>query len=176
MTQKPDSKQLSLIHGYCRRQSNNMNIVDGIIYIIYEYQRLARWSKIHKGDKIKVSEEDTRAECIEDHGHSVTADFCIDRGQIVSWEFECYQFSYWSYFYGVISSKQTDFNMCPDEELQDAYGVDDDYNMIYLGDVAVDIEEQATLKGKWIKPEFPIKKIYKLQMTADWRVSNVNYP
>ena len=38
-----------LIYGYCRIESNDMNIVDGIISIIFEYQRHAQWSKRYYG-------------------------------------------------------------------------------------------------------------------------------
>ena len=39
---------LSLIYGYCRMESNGMNIIDGIVDIIYEFHQIATWSKEFK--------------------------------------------------------------------------------------------------------------------------------
>ena len=170
MTQRGASaKQVRLIHGYCRLESNNMNIIDGIIMIIYEYHQIATWSKIYKGSYIQLFDDGTKAKCIENSGHSVRADFCINRGEIVSWEFDCYASTAWYYFYGVISSKQKNFNKCAgDENLVDGYGVEDDSNMIYFGKGPEEIDDE---NGKiiWNKPTFPEMELFTLKMTADWR-------
>ena len=71
MAQSVNERLLRLISGYCRIQSVNMNIIDGIIRIIYEYNQIATWSKEFKGDSIELSQDDTKATCVEaiDCGH-----------------------------------------------------------------------------------------------------------
>ena len=130
--------KMKLIHAYCCRiESNGMNIVDGIISIIYEYHRHATWSKEFKGEGLKLTEDDTKVMCIDvnNEGHSIRADFHIERGDVVSWTLQCYQTYSNGYFYGVISSKEQDFNTCPAylSGLKNAYGVDDWRNIIYVG-------------------------------------------
>ena len=169
MAQRAKARLLKLIHGYCRIESDNMTIVDGIMRIIYEYHRIATWSNVYKGTNIELSEDDTKAECTQGSGHSIRADFCINRGAMISWRLECYTSSAWCYFYGVISSKQENFNECPDSgELNDCYGVDDDINMIYQGAEAIDIEYENG-KPIWCKPQFPEEEVFTLIMIADWR-------
>ena len=152
-----------LINGYCRMESNNMNIVSGIIGIIYEYHRpVACWSKEFKGDSIELMDNDTKAYCKgTKEGQSVRADFSIKQGEIVSWEVESYQSYFGCYFYGVISSKQQKFDSSPSNKMDHAYGVDDYEDTIYLGE-----REYLT---EWDKPKLPRSEIFILKMTADWR-------
>ena len=112
------NRLLSLIAGYCRIQSNGMNIIDGIITIIYEYHKIATWSKEFKGDSIELMEDDTKAICKRrPEGQSIRADLSIEQGQSVSWELESYQSHFRCYFYGVISSKQNQFDLNPSIQL-----------------------------------------------------------
>lgn len=168
MSQKLGEKLIKVIHGYCRMESNDMNVVDGIIAIIYAYYQIAIWSKKFKGESIELFDDDSKAMCTDKtkEGRSIRADFAINRGEIISWEFECYQTSYNSYFYGIVSSKQQDFNGYPaswkQTKINDAFGIDDYMNCIYLGQDALYIDH-------WTKPTLPYLKIFLLQMTADWR-------
>ena len=82
-------KNYKLISGYCRIESNDMNIIDGIILIIFEYCKVAKWSNVYKGSYIKLLDDDTKAKCVEDAGHSVRADLFVTKGKIISWELEC---------------------------------------------------------------------------------------
>ena len=67
-----------LICGYCRTESNDMHIVDGIILIILQYHKHATWSNEYKGKRIKLSEDDTKAMCVESSGgHSIRANFVL---------------------------------------------------------------------------------------------------
>ena len=171
MAQKASNKLLSLIHGYCRIESNNMNIIDGIIYIIFEYHRIAIWSNKYKGKSIQLFEDDCKAMCVDKRrqSHSVRADFSIERGQIVSWELECKQTCWNYYFYGVVSSKQQDFDGCPGYgHIKDAYGIDDMAQRIYLGNRSV-YSNSDRVEVKWNKPKLPDDKVFTLKMTADWR-------
>ena len=77
-------KKCILIAGYCRIESDDINIVEGIISMIFEYQKLAAWSGQYKGSQINLTDDDTKAIAIgPDEGHSVRADFAIARGDIV---------------------------------------------------------------------------------------------
>ena len=142
-----------------------MNIVDEIIAIIFEYQQIAKWSKTHKGESIKLSEDGSKAVCVgPSEAHSVRADFPIERGQITSWELECYQTNSSCYFYGVVSSKEREdnFGVCPaGDGIESAFGVDDYFNGIYLGG--------GYTNSKWDKPRFQVGKVFTLKMTADWK-------
>ena len=145
--------------GYCRMESGDMNIIKGIILIIYQYQRLAKWSSVHKGENIKLVEDDSKAVSIAD-GHSVRADFGIHRGEIVSWELE-FKILYASYnFVGVVSSLVTDFNTYPSGKMNHAYGVDDSTNSIYKG--------FGCEWSDWKKPKLPLRRPFVLGITADW--------
>ena len=169
MPQKVSKKFLSLIYGYCRIESNNMNIIDGIIYIIFEYHKIATWSNKFKGKSIELTEDNTKAMCIDEleEGVSVRADFNINRGEIKSWELECYQTSINCYFYGVVSSKQQDFNGCPYFDIQDAYGIDDCPNGVYLGNRRVYINEDIDMI--WNKPRLPSEEVFILKIIANWK-------
>ena len=129
------------------------------------YYRNAKWSNKYKGDGIELSEDDSKATCetytgIDDSG-SVRADFAIYRGQIESWELECESAHQMNSFYGIVTSKVTDFDACPCEGMSGGYGVDDDENYIYQG-------EDDIISG-WDKPQFPAKKMFILKFKADWR-------
>ena len=168
-------KSHKLIAGYCRIESNDMNIIDGIISIIFEYQRFAQWSSKHKGDMVILSEDDTKATCgewmdddidygpdeIEDFAHSVRADFHIERGKVTSWELESQIIADPCNFFGVVSSQVTNFNANPADSMMHAYGLDDSEDEIYFG-------ENYTINSVWSKPEFPLDEIFKIQITADW--------
>ena len=172
MAQKASKKLLTLIHGYCRIESNDMNIIDAIINIIFEYHKIATWSKKFKGQSIALIEDDSKAICSHEHmeGHSVRADFCIERGQIVSWELECYQTSWNCYFYGVVSSKQETFNECPSYgRIEGAYGLDDMQDTIYLGAAAVYTKNLDKVEKQWNKPSFPHNIAFTLKIIADWK-------
>lgn len=104
-----------MIAGYCRLESQNMNIIDGIIDIIFEYQKLLKWSNIFKGKTIELSEDDSKATCtgyddLSAEINSVRTEGPIQRGQWVSWELEC---EIKTENCGVVSSKVTDFRRCP---------------------------------------------------------------
>ena len=163
-SKKYDEKNYKLTAGYCRIESGDMNIIDGIISIIFEYQKLATWSNIHKGGMIKLSEDDTKATCVDDDyqsvGHSVRADFCIARGQMVSWELEFKTTNDPCNFFGVVSSKVKDFSICPYRGMKGAYGLDDENDMIYKG--------YNREKSSWDKPEFPTHQTVTLKVIADW--------
>lgn len=158
-----------LIHGYWRLESGDMNIIDGIILIIIQYQRSAKWSREFKGRCIKLSEEDSKAslngEDMEDEdwteGQSVRADFGIHRGEVVSWELECKIMSLSCNFLGVISSEQTDFDVTPEDGMKDSWGVDDQEHYVYKGQPGVEDFE-------WGNPGFPLREVFTLKMTADW--------
>ena len=174
MASKSKEKFLKLIHGFCRLEANNMNIIEGIIFVICEYYQIAAWSNEFKGEFIKLSDDDSKATCTKetDYGQSIRADFCINRGQIVSWALDCHRFYLdGCYFYGVISSKQQKFDGSPGwEQIKDAYGVDDTTDTIYLGNNQVHLKHTSKDKDgvnmAWSKPKFP--QDFKLEMTADW--------
>ena len=152
-------RNYKLISGYCRLQLTNMNIIDGIILIIFEYHRLAKWSNKYKGNNIELLEDGTKAMSTDD-GHSVRADFCVNRGQLISWELE-FEIKWGrSNFLGVVSSEVTDFCDCPNFHMKNAWGLDDE-NYIYRGTHAESV--------KWAKPSFPTDGIFVLKITADWR-------
>ena len=168
-TQK--DKALKLIAGYCRKESGNMNIVDGIISIIFEYQQRAQWSKQYKGKIIELSEDESKASCVgvrkagmnnecEYEGNSVRCDFGIRKGDIVSWELECIFKECYCNFMGVVTSEIKDFNNNPSKGMKNAYGLDD-REYLYNG----------SGKGrslKWIKPRFPLNRPFKIRITANW--------
>ena len=141
-----------------------MNIIKGIILIIFEYQKQAKWSNIYKGTKLKLLDDDSKVICIEEDyatpQHSVRANFCIDRGQIVIWQIEFAKI--WSpcNFVGVVSSKVTDFNANPCKGMKYAYGIDDDDNRIFNGNETIDVE--------WDKPAFPPRQTFTIKVIADW--------
>ena len=144
-----------------------MNIIDGIIWIIFEYQRNA------KGEFIELSEDDSKAICmnIVKAPGTVRADFSINRGQVASWELTCFEPSGNCYFYGVVSSKQTAFNDNPfDGGVRDAYGIDDWCYGIYEGAKRIymlDSHYLATYLA-WNKPSLPVREVFVLRMIADW--------
>ena len=149
-----------LISSYCRIESNDMNIVDGIISIIFEYYRAAKWSRRYKGKTIKLFEDDSKAMCLGKGEHSVRANFCIEKGQIVSWELKC--LTTWQHcnFFGVVSSRVTRFNNCPAVTMYDAYGVEDEEGGIVInGD---------SILADWNKPAFIRATVFILKMVADW--------
>lgn len=164
------NKEMKLVIGYCRIHSEDMNIVDGIIDIIFEYQQPAKWSSIYKGNMIKLEDDESKAVSLGcDEGdslefNSVRSDHPIERGQIVSWEFECKITGENCNFYGVVSSKvmAKDFKRCPAGSMANAYGVDDSKNYIYA------TGESSHQVSKWLKPAFPLKKVFQLQFVADW--------
>ena len=167
-----EMKEYFLISGYCRFESGDMNIVDGILSIIVEYQKqYAKWSNTYKGDNIKLLEDDCKAVSVanEDIGHSVRADFGIERGQIVSWELEIFQTNVSAYFFGVVSSKESNFNGCPyNEVVKDAYGIDDEMFFIYLGNGRVSMKSQgADFYDTWNESSLDYKTP-QLKMIADW--------
>ena len=155
-----------MIAGYCRIESNDMNIIDGIISIIFEYHKCAKWSIEYKGTALELSEDDAKVTCIKEEmdmtGNSVRADFCINRGDIVSWELECKITHYPCNFIGVVTSKITDFSINPSFGMKDAYGIDDAQNNIFNGNGH---EEYV---GDWGKPRFPVKEIFMIKIIADW--------
>ena len=65
MSLSVERRNLLTISGYCRTESNDMNVIDGIILIIIEYYKSAKWSRIHKGQGIELSEDDSKATCID---------------------------------------------------------------------------------------------------------------
>ena len=167
MATNATDRLLKLIHGYCRLGSGNMNIIDGIIGIILEFHQIAKWSNSdeHKGSGIELKEDDSKAVCVDESNESsVRAAFSIERGEIISWELECYQPRDNCYFYGVIPSKQGyDFNECPAyNNLKDCYGIDDYQDIIYLG------KGGTNSLGHFAKPGLPVDKVFVLRMTADW--------
>ena len=155
-------KRLVLISGYCRSESNDMNIIDGIIMIIFEYQRFAKWSKEFKGSLISLKEDDAKAICNDDYGNSVRGDIPICRSEIVSWEFQHMVTVRNCNFIGVVSSQQTDFSLNPfDRQWYNAWGVDDSKDRGYIG-------TQKFRKLAWKKPAFPIGIEFNLKVIADW--------
>ena len=116
-------------------------------------------------------EDDTKAYCKgDDEGNSVRANFSIVPGQVASWELESYQTWTLCYFYGVVSSKQQNFDCNPSYRLDNAYGVDDNANNIYLGKRSINTRYQHNGNNTpWHKPKFPRGKMFILKMTADWR-------
>ena len=168
-------KDMELIHGYCKMEVGDMNIIDAIIFLIFKYFRIAKWSNAFKGECIKLSMDNTKAEGIRGTGrfplgpgHSVRADFCIERRKITSWELEIYQNGVNGHFYGVIT-KQQNFDGCPFEGvIKDAYGIGDWRWGIYEGTgQRITIRENDMHQG-WNKPCLPEKEIFKLKMIADW--------
>ena len=164
MSQKEEKqdKYYILISGYCRIESRDMNIIDGIIMIIFEYHKFAKWSNVYKGSGIKLFDDDTKAECIEEDIHSVRADFAIKKGEIISWELNCF-LSFPAYnFLGVVSSAVTDFTINPSDGMKGAYGLDDNQNSIYNGNGTVET-------SLWKKPMFAKDQIFTIKVIADWR-------
>ena len=143
-------------------ESQDMNIIDGIISIIFEYLKCATWSKTFKGSQIVLSDDDTKAICVVDRGHSVRADFAINRGEIVSWTLKCLIIFHKCSFYGVVSSKVTEFDDCPKANMDNAYGIDDRENHGYTNGL------HQMRRLKWYKPGMPVAKEFILKMTADW--------
>ena len=161
-----NDKHYLVITGYCREHSNDMNIIDGIILIIYKYQKSAKWSRQKKGELISLSDDDSKAICTKDVSTdsmpgSICADFSIDRGEIISWELECMIICFCCNFFGVISSKVIDFQTNPADGMKDAYGIDDDADRIYDGN-------GGTIITDWRKPDFPIDEVFTIEITADW--------
>ena len=157
------TERLRLVQGYTRTESNNLNIIEGINHVIFDYSYIAkRWSSESKGRYIQLSDDDTKAGITG--RASIRADFGITRGEITCWEFEIYQKNRNHNFYGVISSQQTDFNACPydRDNFRYAYGIDDRENRIYLNG-------KETRLNSWTKPALPYKTLFTLQMVADWR-------
>ena len=164
-------RKYELISGYCRIESNDMNIIDDIISIIFEYQKHATWSKDHKGDIIELSEDDSKATCIgsretgllpsQYEGNSVRADFGIDRGDIISWELEFYIIGKPCNFFGVVTSEVEDFSQYPYKNMNNAYGLDDGPDYIYTGTAGEKYID-------WKKPGFPLSTPFKVKITADW--------
>ena len=155
-----------LISGYCRRESNDMNIIDGIISIIFEYFKSAKWSNKYKGKVISLSDDDSKATCLgaeswDFEGQSVRADICINKGKINSWELECYVVDRYCNFIGVVSSQVEDFDHNPGDRMRNAYGIDDASISVYDG-----AGSQTDIT--WSKPEFPLKKIFIINVIADW--------
>ena len=168
MAQKTDGKNdrnHKLISAFCRIESKDMNIIDGIISIIIEYYKHATWSNQLKGDNIELSEDDSKAICTEypkGSGHSVCANFTINRGDLISWELEC-RFRGRAYnFLGVVSSQITDFNLCPGKGMKHAHGIDDEHNKIYDG------TSTSYVHCDWLKPQLPLNSILTLRIIADW--------
>ena len=157
-----DEKNLILIHGYCRIESSDMNIIDGIISIIFKYYKCATWSTEFIGSKMTLEDNETKAVCMEGSGHSVRANFFVGRGEIVSWELKCYIMYSNCNFFGVISSKQTDFNTCPHRSMPGGYGIDDSPNYGYQNGTV------GMQHLNWQKPKLPTRKEIILKMTADW--------
>ena len=151
-----------IVRGYCRIKSNDMNIIDGIILIIFEYHRSATWSNTYKGDNIKLFDDDSRALRVDDDGdHSVRADFCIERGKIISWELDCYIVIRHCNFIGVVSSKTLDFNASPKDGMTDAYGIDDGDEELYVG-------KTEPVLITFNRPEFPLQEVFKIKVVANW--------
>ena len=172
MSNNYSTKLLELIHGYCRIATNNMNIIDGIIAIIFEYHQIATWSKEFKGKCMELLEDDCKAMVkeIPSIAPTVRADFGIERGEIISWELECYQPVSSCYFYGVIMSKVEDFNGCPaGGQILNAYGIDDAEDTIYLGETERWTDNEGDVDQKWHKPALPSHEVFILKFTADWR-------
>ena len=170
MAQKMKNRLLDLIRGYCRIESIDMNIVQGIITIIYDYHKFATWSKKFKGKAIELSEDDIKASNFKiGHHDSVRADFSIERGEITSWELEIYQSRRYAHFYGVVCSGLENFDSCPYEKsihgFRGAYGIDDWENGIYKGGRRNYVDWNRSLITK---PQLPIQEVYKLKMVADW--------
>ena len=83
---------------------------------------------------------------------------------------ECYRSNFNCYFYGVVSSKQTDFNGSPYHGgINDAFGIDDMKNGIYLGKRKVSTHHDDAVKVKWNKPKLFQNVVFTLKMTADWK-------
>ena len=53
-------RQCMLISGYCRLESGDMHMIDGILPIIFKYQRTAKWSNEFKRDEIELSGDNTQ--------------------------------------------------------------------------------------------------------------------
>ena len=170
-TDRKQDKNFLLISGYCRTESDDMNIIDGIISIIFEYQQSAKWSNIDKGEYIRLTDDDSKAICDDGdedsffavgYGHSVRADFCIKRGETISWELECKIIHSYGNFFGVLSPSEValTFHDCPATGLEHAYGIDDEKNCIYNGGGAT--------RSEWTKPRFPQNKIFTIRVIANW--------
>ena len=155
-----------LIAGYCRIESNDMNIINGIILIIFEYHKCAKWSNENKGMALELSEDDAKVTCIKEDidttGNSVRADFAINRGDMVSWELECKITHYPCNFMGVVTSKVTNFDINPSFGMEHAYGIDDAQNTTFNGNGH---EEYVT---NWNKPRFPVNEVFMIKIIADW--------
>ena len=156
-------KNYKLISGYCRIESHDMNIVDGIVLIIFEYHKFAKWSKKYKGENIFLEEDDSKAVCSDDinRSHSIRADFSIERGTIISWEFEIMIINDPCNFFGVILSNVEDFNNNPFVGMKGAYGLDDGLNTIYFG--------ANRRRCSWKKPIFPLEQVFRIRVVADWK-------
>lgn len=160
-----------LISGYCRMESNNMNIIDGILLIIFKYQRTAKWSNKYKGNMIELSEYDSKATCLGAYaGHSVRTDTGVKKGEIESWELEFYIIETCSNFIGVVTSKsmESNFNYNPSSRMEDAlegYGIDDDDEYYYDGMNSTKGYERLT----WEKPAFPKEQSSNIKLIVDWR-------
>ena len=166
-SKQAQNRTLMLISGFCRKESNDMNIINGIIIIIFEYQKHATWSKIYKGDDINLSEDDSKATCIkefEKEAGSIRANFCIKKGETISWEFEFYKIWGPRNFVGVVSSKVTDFNANPTVSMIHAYGIDDGTNRMFNGDGLVRTQG-------WKKPTFPSRSTFNMKVIADWTLN-----
>ena len=159
-------KLVLLIHGYCRIESNDMNIIDEILSIIFEYHKYAQWSFKFKGKGIELNEDGTIAKCtdITKEGHSVRADFPILRGEIISWELDCMIKAGSCNFFGVISSKWNDindFDGCPYNSKIKGVGVDDSKNTGYN-------LKRGFHRLDWPKPMFLRNIIITLKFIANW--------
>ena len=163
-------RKFILISGYCRIESDSMNIISGIISIIFEYHRLATWSNEFKGKHIDLFEDETKAVCNRECGYSVRGDFPICRGEIITWELECKTMAGNCNFFGVVSSEvdrnkesfyslpaySRDINMTKNQ-----WGVDDAKNYGWCGG------NRSRLN--WEKPEFVTEKeVFVLKFMADW--------
>ena len=161
MSHSRDEKHSKLVSGYCMEQSGDMNIVDGIIAIICQYLKSAKWSRKYEGDNIKLNDDDSKAINCGNDGESVRASFEINKSNIISWEVECMIIYGGCNFVGVVTSNVDEFNGNPGYGMQHAYGIDDDDYSYYYGD-----GDETFLN--WEKPIFPANELYTVKVIADW--------
>ena len=161
-----EDRTYKLICGYCRKESNDMNIIDDIISIIFEYQRSAKCSKEFRGDNIELSEDDSKATKMQEQPHgSIRADFCVKKGEKICLELESKIIHRGCNFIGVTTSKTKDYSTNPatsnTEMSKESYGIDDTQYSVYIG------TGRRTRENRSIN-NFASKQVYTIKVIADW--------
>ena len=77
MAQEADEQLWKLIQGYCREQSEDMNVIQDIIAIIYEYHRkryeILKFEADYKAPNVKLCDDNTLAQTTTNNSYWILA-------------------------------------------------------------------------------------------------------